>query len=153
MSASEEIYGKVARVLAETLYVDESKLTPTTTLQGDLGAESLDFLEIVFRLEHEFGIEILEDELFPRSAFQGNPNFVREGRVTDQGMSELRARLPYVDLGNFDQNRQLSTVSDLFTVGLVARYIAWKLGKGTEARAVGIGGVPITQNASAASQE
>jgi len=129
MSVSEEIYGKVARVLVEALNVDEDDLTPTATLQGDLGAESIDFLDIVFRLEREFGIKIPRGELFPESVFQGDPDFVREGRVTDQGMGELRARMPYADLGGFDQDRQLSAVTDLFTVGLVVQYIAWKLGQ------------------------
>jgi acyl carrier protein len=151
MSASEEIYEKVVRVLAESLYVDKADLTPTATLQGDLGAESLDFLEIVFRLENEFGIDIPESELFPRSFFQGNPDFVRENCVTDQGMSALRSRLPYADLGAFDHDRRLSVVIDLFTVGLVARYIAWKLGQSAEA--TGIGGDPVTQHSSPAPRE
>ena len=129
MSGSEEIYGKVARVLVEALNVDEDDLTPTATLQGDLGAESIDFLDIVFRLEREFGIKVPRGELFPEAVFQGDPDFVREGRVTDQGMGELRSRMPYADLGAFDKDRRLSAVSDLFTVSLVARYVAWKLGQ------------------------
>ena len=127
MSATEEIYGKVARVLVDALNVDEDDLTPTATLQGDLGAESIDFLDIVFRLEREFGIKIPRGELFPESIFQGNSDFVREGLVTDQGMHELRSRMPYADLGAFDQDRRLSAVSNLFTVNLITRYVAWKL--------------------------
>jgi acyl carrier protein len=134
MYASEEIYGKVSRVLVEALNVDEDDVKPTATLEGDLGAESIDFLDIVFRLEREFGIKIPRGELFPESVFQGDPDFVREGRVTDQGMGELRSRMPYADLGAFDQDRRLSVVSDLFTVGLVARYIAWKLDQGPAAK-------------------
>lgn len=137
MPATEEIYGKVVRVLAESLYVEEGDLRPTATLQGDLGAESIDFLELVFRLEHEFGIDIPDGELFPRSVFQGDSRFVREGRVTDQGMSELRSRMPYADFDVFDQDRRLSAVSDLLTVGLVARYIAWKLDQSIEGGANG----------------
>jgi acyl carrier protein len=132
MSASEEIYGKVARVLVEALNVDD--VTPAATLQGDLGAESIDFLDIVFRLEREFGIKIPRGELFPESVFQGDPDFVQDGRVTDQGMGELRSRMPYADLGDFDQDRRLSVVADLFTVGLVANYVAWKLDQGPAAK-------------------
>ena len=127
MSVSEEIYGKVAGVLADSLNVDEDDITPTATLQGDLGAESIDFLDIVFRLEREFGIKIPRGELFPEAIFQGDPDFVQEGKVTEQGMAELRTRMPFADLEAFDRDRRLSAVSDLFTVGLVARYIAWKL--------------------------
>ena len=103
-------------------------------LQKDLGAESIDFLDIVFRLEREFGIRIPRGELFPESVFQGDPAFVREGRITDEGMGELKLRMPYADLGGFDHNRQLSAVPDLFTVDLITRYISWKLGNG-----VGVG--------------
>jgi len=133
MSNSVEIYGKVARVLEEALNVDESEITPVCSLQKDLGAESIDFLDIVFRLEREFGIKIPRGELFPESVFQGDPAFVRDGRVTDEGMGELKLRMPYADLGGFDQDRQLSAVPDLFTVELITRYISWKLGHGVGA--------------------
>ncbi len=129
MSAFDEIYGKVTQVLVESLNVDEGDVTPAATLQGDLGAESIDFLDIVFRLEREFGIRIPRGELFPESLFQGDLDFVRDGRVTEQGMGELRSRMPYAELSAFDQDRRLTAVTDLFTVGLVARYIVWKLGK------------------------
>ena len=133
MLASDEIYGKVARVLVESLNVDEHDLTSTATLQGDLGAESIDFLDIVFRLEREFGIKIPRGELFPESVFRGDSEFVSDGDVTDKGIDELRSRMPYADLGAFDSDRRLSAVPDLFTVDLITRYIAWKLGQGAGA--------------------
>jgi acyl carrier protein len=133
MSTSEEVYGKVTRVLVEALNVDEDDLTPTATLQGDLGAESIDFLDIVFRLERTFDLKIPRGELFPESVFEGNPEFVRDGRVTDKGMAELRSRLPFAELDGFDTDRRLSAVSDLFTVGLLTRYVALKLGQGVGA--------------------
>jgi acyl carrier protein len=133
MPPSDVTYAKVARVLVEALNVEESELTPAATLQGDLGAESIDFLDIVFRLEREFGIRIPRGELFPESVFRGNPDFVRDGRVTERGMAELRTRMPYADLSAFDQDRRLTSVPDLFTVGLLTRYVAWKLGKSDDA--------------------
>ena len=129
MFTSAEIHKRVVRVLGESLNIDEDDLTPTATLQGDLGAESIDFLDIVFRLEREFEIVMPRGELFPESVFQGDPEFVCEGRVTDKGLAELRSRMPFADLDAFDQDRRLSAVPDLFTVGLVARYVAWKLGR------------------------
>ena len=148
MSATEQIYGKVARVLVESLNVDEDDLTPTATLQGNLGAESIDFLDIVFRLEREFEIHIPRGELFPESVFQGDPDFVRDGRVTDQGMGELRSRMPYADLSAFDQNRRLTAVPDLFTVGLLVRYVEWKLGQCVEAGPNGAAAIPVASDAS-----
>src|SRR5689334_7091271 len=118
MPSQEEIYSKVSATLVEALNVDEEEIKPTATLQGDLGAESIDFLDIVFRLEREFGIKIPRGELFPESIFQGDPEFVQDGRVTDKGMAELRARMPYADLDGFDHDRRLAAVPELFTVGL-----------------------------------
>jgi acyl carrier protein len=135
MSAHAAIYGKVTKVLVEALNVDEDEVTPEATLQGDLGAESIDFLDIVFRLEREFGITIPRGELFPESVFQGSPEFMSEGRVTDLGMGELRSRMPYANLDGFDHDRRLTSVPELFTVDLVARYVAWKLDRAAEATA------------------
>src|SRR3954465_3681217 len=124
----DEIYTKVSATLVEALNVDEDEISPTSTLQGDLGAESIDFLDIVFRLEREFGIKIPRGELFPESIFQGDPDFVQNGRVTTKGLDELRERMPFADLSQFEANPEVSNLSDLFTVELITRYIQGKLG-------------------------
>ena len=130
MPSQDEIYQKVSATLVEALNVDEEEITPASTLQGDLGAESIDFLDIVFRLEREFGIKIPRGELFPESIFQGDPEFVQNGKVTDKGLSELRARMPFADLSKFEANPELTSISDLFTVEMITRYIQGKLNRG-----------------------
>jgi acyl carrier protein len=130
MDTQEEIYRKVSATLVEALNVDEGDVTPEATLQGDLGAESIDFLDIVFRLEREFGIKIDRDELFPESIFQGNPEFVQEGRVTVKGMEELRQRMPFADLTTFEKSPEVARIGDLFTVDLITRYVQGKLAAG-----------------------
>jgi acyl carrier protein len=127
MPSQDEIYTKVSATLVEALNVDEEDIKPTSTLQGDLGAESIDFLDIVFRLEREFGIKIPRGELFPESIFQGDPEFVQNGRVTDKGLEELRQRMPFADLSKFEQNPEVSAISDLFTVEMITKYIQGKL--------------------------
>src|SRR5712692_3263056 len=127
MPNQEEIYTKVSATLIEALNVDEDDIKPTSTLQGDLGAESIDFLDIVFRLEREFGIKIPRGELFPESIFQGDPDLVQNGRVTDKGLTELRTRMPFADLQQFEKDPELSHLSDLFTVDQIARYVQGKL--------------------------
>ena len=127
MQTEEEIYTKVSATLIEALNVDEEDIKPTATLQGDLGAESIDFLDIVFRLEREFGIKIPRGELFPESIFQGDPEFVQNGKVTDKGLAELRSRMPFADLSKFEQDPEVSHISDLFTVEMITRYIQGKL--------------------------
>ena len=127
MPSQEEIYQKVSATLVEALNVEEEEISPTATLQGDLGAESIDFLDIVFRLEREFGIKIPRNELFPESIFQGDPDFVQDGKVTPKGVEELRQKMPFADLSKFEQNPELTAISDLFTVDMIAKYIQGKL--------------------------
>src|SRR6516164_1152280 len=118
----------MSATLVEALNVDEDEVKPTSTLQGDLGAESIDFLDIVFRLEREFGIKIPRGELFPESIFQGDPELVHDGRVTEKGLHELKTKMPFADLSQFEQDPRFDQLGDLFTVDLIARYIQGKLG-------------------------
>ena len=134
-TTKDEIFEKVKGTLVEALNVDEDQVTPTSTLQGDLGAESIDFLDIVFRLEREFSIKIPRNELFPESIFQGDPDFVKDGKVTAKGLAELRAKMPYADLTAFEQNPTLEGISDLFTVNLIVSYIESKLAASAKAAA------------------
>lgn len=127
MPSQDEIYQKVSATLVEALNVDEEEIQPTSTLQGDLGAESIDFLDIVFRLEREFGIKIPRGELFPESIFQGDPEFVKDGKVTEKGLSELREKMPFADIAKFEQNPEVTAISDLFTVDMITKYIQGKL--------------------------
>ena len=127
MPTQDEIYTKVSATLIEALNVDEEDIKPTSTLQGDLGAESIDFLDIVFRLEREFGIKIPRGELFPESIFQGDPDLVQDGRVTTKGLDELRTKMPFADLKPFEANPEVGNLSNLFTVALIARYVQGKL--------------------------
>src|SRR6476646_11520562 len=115
MPSQDEIYQKVSATLVEALNVDEDEIQPTSTLQGDLGAESIDFLDIVFRLEREFGIKIPRGELFPESIFQGDPELVQDGRVTEKGLEELRSKMPFADLTKFEADPEVSNIGDLFT--------------------------------------
>lgn len=127
MANREEIYQKVAATLVDSLNVDEDEVKPESTLQGDLGAESIDFLDIVFRLERGFGIKIPRGELFPESIFKGDADFVQDGKVTSKGLAELRTAMPYADIDRFAADPQISHIGDLFTVDMIAKYIEGKL--------------------------
>jgi acyl carrier protein len=128
MPDSNEIHARVTKVLVQALGVEEDDVKPSATLQGDLGAESIDFLDIVFRLEREFGIKVRQGELFAGPVLQGNTEFVQDGRVTDEGLAVLRAQMPYADLRDLERDRRLNRIDDLFTVKLLSRFITWKLG-------------------------
>jgi acyl carrier protein len=127
MPDANEIHVRVTKVLVQSLGVEEDDVRPSATLQGDLGAESIDFLDIMFRLEREFRIKIERDELFPDPISRDDEAFVQDGRLTDEGLTALRLRLPYADFRDLEFDRQLNRIDDLFTVELLTSFIAWKL--------------------------
>jgi acyl carrier protein len=120
----DEIYQKVQGVLVDALGVDEEEVVPTATLRGDLGAESIDFLDIAFRLEKAFGIKIPRGEMFPEDVFT-NPAFVAAGRITPEGMAELKKRMPHMDFTQLDTDPDINKMQ--FTVDTVVNYIENKL--------------------------
>jgi len=126
----DEVFQKVKTILTESLGADDDAVTPHARLVGDLNAESIDFLDIMFRLEREFGLpKIDRNELFPESIFQGDPKFVQNGLVTPNGLAELRAKMPYADIAAFEKNPQFDKIGDLFTVDLITKFVQSKLTK------------------------
>lgn len=121
----EEIFEKVQGALVDALGVDEDEVTEEATLVGDLGAESIDFLDIVFRLEKAFGIEIPRAELFPEDILT-NADYVQDGKVTPSGLAQLKARMPFADLSKFEGNPEVQEFGNLLTVADMCRYIASK---------------------------
>ncbi len=123
----DEIFQKVQGVLVDALGVDDDEVTPDATLMGDLGAESIDFLDIVFRLEKAFGIKVPREELFPAESLLNNPELVSNGKLTAKGLAELRQRVSHTDLTEFEKNPDLSKLADLFTVNAIVTYLDGKL--------------------------
>src|SRR3954454_21198457 len=100
MPTHDEIFQKVQATLVDALGVDEEDVTSDATLQGNLGAESIDFLDIVFRLERNFGIKIPRGELFPENVVS-DPEMIADGKLTSKGLVEPKSRMPYADLTEF----------------------------------------------------
>ena len=126
MPTKDEIFGKIRDALEEALGVEQEEVTPEATLVGDLGAESIDFLDIVFRLEKAFEIKIPRGELFPEDVLT-NAEYVADGRVTEAGLAELRARMPFANLDEFARNPIVQDFGSLLTVADMCRYIETKV--------------------------
>jgi acyl carrier protein len=126
MPTNDEIFQKVQATLVDALGVDEDEVTREATLQGNLGAESIDFLDIVFRLERNFGIKIPRGELFPEN-LMADPEWVSDGRLTAKGLAELKARLPFADLSKFEADPSVEKIGDLYTVEMLVQYVQSKL--------------------------
>ncbi|MFP3936776.1 MAG: acyl carrier protein [Phycisphaerae bacterium] len=122
----QEVLEKVRDTLVEALGVDEDEVTPEATLTGDLGAESIDFLDIVFRLEKAFNIKIPRGELFPDNVLN-NPEYVQDGKLTEQGLEQLKERMPHLDLSGFEQDPDVNKLAELFSVQTIINYVRDKV--------------------------
>ena len=127
----DEIFEKVQAVLEEALGVDPDEITMQASLTADLEAESIDFLDIVFRLEKTFStadrpFKISQGELFPENLME-NPDWVQDGTFTDAGMTMLKERMPHVDFSAFDDDRDVNKVAELITVESIVNFVDRKL--------------------------
>ena len=127
MPTTDEIFDKVRQTLTDALGVDDDEVTSEATLIGDLGAESIVFLDIVFRLEKNFDIKIPRGELFPESIASADSSFVQDGVVTDEGLANIRNSMPYADVDKLAEDPKVENVQDLFTVNMMVRFLEAKL--------------------------
>ncbi|MDO4585963.1 MAG: acyl carrier protein [Planctomycetia bacterium] len=126
MATKEEILAGVTNVLVDALAVDEEEVKPEATLVDDLGAESIDLLDIVFNLEKTFDIKIDRGELIPEDLLN-NTDFVQEGKLTDAGLNELRRRIPFADLETFAKNPMVQNITKVLTVNDMCHIVESKL--------------------------
>lgn len=126
MPSRDEIFEKVKKALIDALGVDEEDILPSATMVGDLGAESIDFLDIVFRLEKSFGIKIPRGDLFPEDVLSSS-EFVAGGKVNAAGIAALKTRMPFADLSRFEANPNVQNFANTLTVEDMVRYVQSKL--------------------------
>ena len=126
MPSKEEIFDKVREALVDALGVEEDEVTPEATLQGDLDAESIDFLDIVFRLEKSFDIKIERGELFPEDILT-NTDYVQDGKVNADGISRLKERMPFADLSKFEAEPTVQNLGQQLTVQDMCSFVEYKL--------------------------
>lgn len=125
----DDVFSKVQQVLVDALGADDDEVTTNAKLVADLGAESIDFLDIVFRLEKAFNIKIEQGEMIPDNVLN-DPQYVTDGKVTDNGMAVLRQRLPHANVDEFDASRRVDDFADIFTVNTIVQFVQSKLDKG-----------------------
>jgi acyl carrier protein len=122
----DEIFSKVRAILVDALAVDEDDVTPSAVLTKDLGAESIDFLDIVFKLEQAFSIKIPQGDLFPDNVAQ-DPEYVQNGKVTPKGIAALKERMPHVNFAAWEADPQITKVAELFTVESLVKFVEARL--------------------------
>jgi acyl carrier protein len=124
---SEEIFDKVRETLVDALGVDEEEVTLDSRLEADLGAESIDFLDMVFRLEKNFGIKIPRGELFPEDIASADSGFVKDGLVSAEGIASLKQKMPHFDTEKFAKDPKVENIRDMFTVQMLVKFVKNKL--------------------------
>ena len=115
MPTKEEVFTGVRDTLVEALAVDEEEVTMNATLVDDLGAESIDLLDISFQLEKKFSIKIDRSELIPEDLLS-DERYVVDSKLTPNGLEELKKRMPGKDLGSFASNPMVQNISKILTV-------------------------------------
>jgi len=124
----DEVFNKVRDILIDSLGIDEEEVASEATLVGDLGAESIDFLDIVYNLEKTFDVQIPRGELIPDDILT-NSEYIADGRVTPAGILKLKQRMPFADLSKFEANPVIQDFGGLLTVNDLRRFVEVKLQK------------------------
>ena len=123
-----DVFLGVQEALADALGKDPEEVKLTSSLSRDLGAESIDMLDIQFRLEKTFRIEIPRGDLIPDLEFATKPEFV-EGRVFNAaGIVKLKQLMPLVDPAVIDLHPGVDDIINLYTVQVLVDYVTKKLG-------------------------
>ena len=123
----DQILQEIQGVLIDALGVDDDEVKPDATLMADLGAESIDFLDIVFRMEKAFGIKIPREELFPAESLLITAEYVSNGKLTPKGLDELKKRMPHSDISAFVEDPSVNKIGDLLTVDALVNFVDGKL--------------------------
>jgi acyl carrier protein len=121
-----EIEARVVTIVADALDQPADKVTLDSSLVDDLGAESIDFLDIVFRLESAFGLKIPEEEIWAGS-FSGLDD---DPGAIEARLSELKARRPGFRWDRIPSRPSRSDLPRLITVGTVVEYLDGRLSGG-----------------------
>lgn len=124
----EKIVSKVKTSIAETVGIKEEEITLDASVIDDLGADSLDLLDLVFRLEQDFKIRITRGEIESRAKeTMPEEDFEVDGFLSEKAKKELRKSLPEVDSSRFEGNLRKSDIPRLFTVRTFIKLVKEKL--------------------------
>jgi len=130
--SQDDTFAIVQEAVVAALGVDEDEVTPDATLMDDLGAESIDLLDVLFRIERRTGTKIQAADLaeyvqggIPDDEF-GDDN----GIITAKGLEQLKKAMPQIDADALAGKLEAEKVIGLFTVGNLATMVAQRAGAG-----------------------
>ena len=110
------VFPKVAETMADALGCDVDDIKPDVSLIEGLDAESIDFLDMVFRLERAFKIKIPRGKIVENARGDlPDAEFEQKGIVTDKGLAQLKNYLSEVPDGRFKTPMKVADIPRLFT--------------------------------------
>lgn len=122
--SDEEVESRVLSIIAKAMDRPVSEVKPSSSLEGDLGAQSLDYLDIAFSLEREFRIQFPRTDFMQRAADHfGEKNLVRDGVITDLGLELLRLGMPELNPADLKSGLKINELRNMFTVGTFIRVV------------------------------
>jgi acyl carrier protein len=115
---------KIIPIIADALYLEEDEVSSKSLMISDLGAESIDFLDIVFRLEQEFGIKIPRGEIQAKARGSlSEEEFAANGVITEDGLDQLRSFFNESPSELIKDGMTERDISNLFTVSTFAKVV------------------------------
>jgi len=130
MASREEIFGTVQTAVVDALGVDEDEVTPEATLLDELGAESIDLLDILFRLERKLGVKIQAADLaaYVQGGIADDDFGDESGIITERGLAHLKTVMPQIDEDALRGKFQAEKVMSLFTVDNLTDLVISRVG-------------------------
>jgi acyl carrier protein len=121
---TDDVFPRVAEIIADALARDRAEVRPESRLIADLGAESIDFLDIVFRLEQAFAVQIPRGQILEEARGDlSEEEFHRDGVLSAAGLARLRAVLDEVPAERIAPGLRVDDVPQLFTVTTFCRAV------------------------------
>ena len=131
MQEHKDVFSQVQETLVDSLGIDAEDVTLDAVLVEDLGAESIDFLDILFRLEKQFAITFPRGELFPEDIL-ADAEYVQHGEISEEGIRLIQERMPFADVSPLAADPKVKNFSQLITVGTICNFIESRVASSTK---------------------
>jgi acyl carrier protein len=120
----------VKEAIVEALALDEDEVTPEATLMEDLGAESIDLLDILFRIERGTGVKVQASELgeYIQGGIPDEEFSDESGMISDKGLEHLKTVMPQLDPEEWRGKLEAEEVINHFTVQNLIDMVALRAG-------------------------
>lgn len=129
----QSVYPQIANIIADVLVVDKEDVTLNKRLIGDLGAESIDFLDLIFQLEKAFNVKIPRGQIEKDARGQlSDAEFEQNGVITEKGMGALKKYLSEIPAANFKPGLKVNEIPTLFTVETICKVVVRAKSQSTE---------------------